>query len=102
MKASAAFASRVPTKKLGIVGKAYLAAVSGKGDVRGKAAAVAFITAALIALVALLAGALQAAVLIQKYAATDPLPGPLAARAGGAVLPVVAPAAAGSAQRTVG
>jgi hypothetical protein len=67
---------------LEMIGKIYLGAVTGKGDARGKAAAVALITAALIALVALLAGALQAAVLIHKYAATDPLPGHIEAHIG--------------------
>jgi len=55
---------------LDMIGEAYTSAA----DSKSKAAAAAFITAIVIVLFALLAGTLQAAFLIRKYAATDPMP----------------------------
>jgi hypothetical protein len=55
---------------LDMIGEAYTSAI----DSKSKAVAVALITAIAIALFALVAGALQAAFLIRKYAATDPIP----------------------------
>ena len=55
---------------LDMIGEVY----SSAADSKSKAAAVAFVTAIVIAVFALLAGVLQAAFLIRKYAATDPMP----------------------------
>jgi hypothetical protein len=50
-----------------VIGKAYKAVLEGDGEAQNKAAGAVFLTCLLIAVVALLAGTLHAASLIQKY-----------------------------------
>ena len=64
---------------LDMIGEAY----AGAADSKSKAAVAAFITAIVIALFALLAGTLQTAFLIRKYAATDLMPDAIVNRGGG-------------------